>query len=180
MPYLREATDLQRKIGNDPIALADCLISLANCDCIEFSEAMPLLQETHALLRQNLKPNHPKIASIHDLLGQLSFLHGDAAEAEVAIREAVALLPQDFRPAISLSASTRRTLVESIVLQKKWDEAEVVARDAVPYSPDGIDWDLLGRINAYRGRWDTSSRAVFEGHRDATLPSISIVWRLSS
>jgi tetratricopeptide (TPR) repeat protein len=157
VPYFREAVDVYRKLGNNPVALADCLPSIAGSD----SEAIPLIREALALHRQHLGPDHPKVASNLDSLGQVLLAHGDYEEAEHVLRETVALYRKIYDASYPYHRSTRRTLAAAIVMQQKWDEAELVARQAVdPTSPDGIDWDLLGRINAYRGRWSAAAEQL--------------------
>jgi tetratricopeptide (TPR) repeat protein len=154
MPYFREATELQKKFGKNPVALADCLRALVNSDALEYAEALPSIHEAIALYRQHLGPDHPKYAGALDLLGQKLIQHGDAAEAEKAFRDTIALYRTIYDPSYPYQRSTRRSLAAAIVLQQGWDEAESVAREAGdPTSPDGVDWELLGRINAYRGRW---------------------------
>jgi tetratricopeptide (TPR) repeat protein len=155
-PYYREAIELQRNLGNNPVALADGLRSLSDCLLMEYEESVPLVREALTLHRQHLGPEHPKVASDLDGLGQVLFLHGDAAKAEQVLREAIDLYRKIYDSRFPYHRTTRRTLAEAIVLQQKWAEAEAVARD-VPYALDGVDWDLLGRINAYRGRWSEAA-----------------------
>ncbi len=157
VPYFREAVDVYRKLGNNPVALADCLPFIAGSD----SEAIPLIREALALHRQHLGPDHPKVASNLDSLGQVLLAHGDYEEAEHVLRETVALYRKIYDPSYPYHRSTRRTLAAAIVMQQKWDEAESVARQAVdPTSPDGVDWDLLGRVNAYRGHWSAAAEQL--------------------
>jgi serine/threonine protein kinase/tetratricopeptide (TPR) repeat protein len=163
VPYLREAVALRKQLGTDPVALANCMHSLA-CNIRDFplatdrEECESLHRAALALHRKHLGTDDPRIA--WDLYGQgITFvLYGKLEEAETVLREAVDRFRRVYDDAHPHQGIVRGYLATSLVLQNKWQEAESVARGAAESSPSGpVDGVLLGRINAYRGEWATAA-----------------------
>jgi tetratricopeptide (TPR) repeat protein len=159
VPYLREAVALRKQIGAEPVALANCMQSLASnlresASPTDREEAEALHREALALHREHLGSDHPRVAGDLHSFGQTLMRRGKLDEAESVLREAVDRYRTLYDYNHPHQSITRRYLATALVCQNKWQEAESVARDAAKTSPSGaLDWDLLGRINACRGEW---------------------------
>jgi len=72
IPCLREAQAIWQRLGNNPVAQADCLIRLGGTlQGSDNVEAEALVREGLALHRQHLEPNHPTVAGDMFSLGQI-------------------------------------------------------------------------------------------------------------
>ena len=153
VPYLRESLELRRQLGNDPVALADCMHWLAN-SLDDDVEAESLNRESLELHREQLGPDHPKV--VNDLfgLGQVLLKRGKFEEAETALRETVDLYRKVYDKNHPYQPVVLRLLAAALVRQGKWSEAEFVVRQAMETNPSITDYRILfGSVKAAQGEW---------------------------
>jgi tetratricopeptide (TPR) repeat protein len=155
-PYAREAVELRTQFGNDPAALADCLFVQAST--ADDEEAIPIYRQLLALHRQQLGPDHPRIANDVFHLGERLWHSGKFKEAEPVLREAVELYRKVYTEDQPQKSLVLRELVETMIRLDEWKDAESLVAQAIAKYPSIPDYGiLLGDIQAYEGHWSEAA-----------------------
>jgi serine/threonine protein kinase/tetratricopeptide (TPR) repeat protein len=157
IPYIRDCLALREKLGNDPVAIADCMFRLGSClREIDASESEMFERKALALHSKYLEPNHPKIANDTLLLGHALLLAAKPQEAEGVLQETLDryhLIYDDNHPYRQFALNF---MYGALVLQGKRSEAETRIRNAAEKYPGnpGI-MRLLSGLHVREGQWST-------------------------
>ena len=158
LPYVREAVALRKQQGNNPVALADCLHSLASM-LDDDQESESLHRESLALHRQALGPDHPKVASDLFSLGQCLLMRGKFEESEIVLKQAFDVRRLIFDKDEPYQPIVVRILAQALAAQGKWDEAESLINNELKASPSDSHYlNLLGILSAARQDWATANK----------------------
>ena len=132
LPFAREAAELYRKLGNNPIALADCLSFMAGAtQGGDRADAERFAREALELTSKNLPPDHPKVAGDIFMLGQIQLDRGHFAEAELNLRETLRLFRKIHDEKHPHRPIVMRLLGEALTKQGKQAELEAAYREEV-------------------------------------------------
>jgi eukaryotic-like serine/threonine-protein kinase len=155
---MREAVELRKQLGNDPVALASCMTHLASyLGDEESAEGESLQREALALTRRQFGPDDPRVLDELNSLGQTLMKRRKLAEAEAIFREAVDLSRRIYDRKNWMVPMVERFLVQTLALEGKGDEAEAIIRKEIEAFPsDYKAWQLRGRYEAYRGNWSAA------------------------
>ncbi len=149
-PYLREAYELKKRMGNDPVGLASAM-HLYSGFLTNAEDGERMLRDGLDLFRKHLPPGHPKTIQGVFSLGQHLLSSGKSDEAERVLREALSGFHTTHNPNHPYQSIVLRFLAEALLLQGKGDEAESVVREQVSATPThGGHQDLLYRVVAFR------------------------------
>jgi serine/threonine protein kinase/tetratricopeptide (TPR) repeat protein len=166
-PYLREAVAIQTELGDDPVALAEYMSTLACClsDKANLVEKEQLCRQALDLDRQRLGNDHPRVQGVLYGLAQCLLEQNRSEEAKAAAMEAVELGRKIFRKDNDSLRLSLDFLSNVLVTRGEWNEAEQVLRQAVADAPSsGWLWHDLARFEGRRRRWAAAtedlSRAV--------------------
>jgi tetratricopeptide (TPR) repeat protein len=152
-PFLREASELRKQLGDDPVGIADSIADLAG-SLTNHEEVLKLTQEALALYRKNLPSDHPHVVGQVFSLGQWFMFNGRFAEAEQALREALQGFRKIHDPNQPYQPIVLRFLAESLLVQGKGVEAEDLVRQQLTATPANKRYeDLLRRVVAFRSDW---------------------------
>ena len=152
-PYLREALKLRKQKGDNPVAVASLMASLA-ARSTNSEEAEQLLQDALALHQKHLAPDHPEVVGDIWGLGQQLLSSGKFEEAEETLREALQGFHKIYDPNHPFQPIVLRFLAESLLVQGKGDEAESLVRQQLAATPTNAGYsDLLARVIAFRSAW---------------------------
>ncbi len=167
-PILREATALEKEVGDDPSFLGVCMLHLASCldESGTRAEAESLMRETLTLDRKHLDPNDRQIYSDLFLLAQCLLNEGKLDEAEAAAREVL-----EFDRRVLDKNHVGRVLAVAflghvLMIRDKWDQAEIlfkegIGRISVKRQILGTAWRTQRPPRPLAGR----RRAVLSGRR---------------
>jgi serine/threonine protein kinase len=156
-PYLREAVALQRELGNDPLALADCLSRLGGTD---LKEDEKLAREALELHRKYQGDDHPNVA--YDLCWLAECLWGQnrSDEAKAFAWESVRLARKIFSKDHRKLGLFLDSLANVLIARGEWNEAESVVRQGVEDAPRSARaWGRLGDFEARRQAWPAAVEA---------------------
>ncbi len=132
LPYAREASELYRKLGNRPIALAQCLSFMAGATLDgDRAEAEKFAREALELDTTNLPPDHPSVAGDIFMLGQVQLDRGELAEAEKNLGETLRLFRKIYDEKHPHRPIVMRLLGEALMKQGKQAELEATYREEV-------------------------------------------------
>ncbi|HEX5223234.1 MAG TPA: tetratricopeptide repeat protein, partial [Verrucomicrobiae bacterium] len=152
-PYFREAYELRKQQGSDPIKIANSMSDLSST-LTNNAEALKMTQEVLALYRQHLPPDHPTIVGKAFTLGQLLMGEGQFAEAEEALREAHRGFQKIHAANQPYQGFVLRFFAASMLAQGKGDEAEAVVRKQLESTPTHAGHlDVLNRVLTFRRDW---------------------------
>jgi tetratricopeptide (TPR) repeat protein len=146
--YWREALAVRKQLGDDPVAIADCMYGLAGSlsDQREASEIMT--REVLEVYRQHLGTESPKYANALFVLGQKLAAQEKHEEAEQILRQTRDLWRKVFDANHPYQGIVLRYLLHTLSRRGKWDEVEVIIRQELEASPSsGEAWRLLGNYS---------------------------------
>jgi tetratricopeptide (TPR) repeat protein len=153
LPYAREALALRRRLGDDPLAEADCMRFVGG-KLGNTAEGEQMLRDALSTFRQNLHADHPKIASALLGLGQSLLAQEKFEEAELVMRQVYEQYQRVQDPKNPYHDIVRRFVIEALVANGKMEEAEATL---VKWSSDGhlsaTTRDRIGCLYACRKMW---------------------------
>jgi len=129
-PFLREAVTVRRGLGNDPIALADCLSSWGLAQR-PYDKAS--IREALSLYLEHLEPDHPKVGLQRFVLGEALLEDNQFEAAESELRQAMELLDKLWTNENRYRLLVRRYLARALLRQDKAREAETVLREGMEH-----------------------------------------------
>jgi tetratricopeptide (TPR) repeat protein len=151
--YVREAFELKKKSGNDPVGLATAM-HLWSSFATNRDEEEKLSRDALAMLQKNLPPGHPQTVQASFSLGQCLVKSGKYEEAERTLREALIGFHKTHDPNHPYQPIVLRFLAEALLLQGKGDEAESLVRQQLTAMPTNASYqDLLRRVIEFRSDW---------------------------
>lgn len=150
--YLRECLALRRELGTDPIALAACMRRLGQT--LGDAEGDQILQESLEIYRAERGDDDPGTISCLWAIGQRQLQRGELDKAEQTLDRTFEFYKKVYGPSYPFFGIVWRQLATALVAQGKWEAAEEVALPASQRQSGNVNqWDLLGKISAYRGDW---------------------------
>lgn len=150
--YLRESLEMRREIGTDPLAMAACMRRLGQT--LGNAEGDGLLQEALEIYRAKRGDDHPGTISCVWAIGQRQLQRGEFDKAEQSLGRTFDSYQKLQGPNHPFFGIVWRQLATALVAQGKWESAEELALPANSRaSGTANQWDLLGKISAYRGNW---------------------------
>ena len=169
-PYWREALALRKQLGDDPVAIANCMHGLAGSLGSQSEEAENLLREVLPLYRQQLGTESPKYIASLFLLGQELACRGKLEEAETILRQTHDLYRKIYDKNHPYQPIVLRYLVQVLEDRGKGDEAEALIRQQQDASLTGREYfALLGALQTYRGNWPEAAEQL--SHAVEMLPN---------
>jgi serine/threonine protein kinase/Flp pilus assembly protein TadD len=152
-PFLQEALDLKKQLGNDPVGLGTVIGFLSVCKTNN-DEIEQLNRDSLEILRTNLPPEHPKIVQATFNLGQALLNGGKFEEAERVLREAQQGFHNVHAPNHPYQAIVLRFYIESLFAQGKDEQAAAVVREQLDKAPTNASYlDLSNRVAIFRASW---------------------------
>jgi serine/threonine protein kinase/Tfp pilus assembly protein PilF len=173
LPLLREAVELRKRMGADPMLIADSMSVLARC--METpgpyaEESLALHREVLDLRLKHLPAEDSKVTNAYFGLGQTLLWRGEFAEAEAALGETFERYQKYYSPLHPFHPTVLRFLAAAMMTQGKNEEAEAVVRQAAERAPDALlFWELLGRIKSYNGDNESAVELFSKAKNDAFL-----------
>ena len=167
VPYAREAAGLYRQLGTNPVSLASCLNFLAgaNSDISNHVEAESLARESLTLFRENLEPDHPKIAAALLMLGQVQLNAGKLEEAESTFRECYDLYRKIHDKDYPHTQLASQFLALTLVRRDKAREALAISLQQAENSPSNTAaWTVVGRITVQVEGWRPAVKYFVRAH----------------
>jgi serine/threonine protein kinase/tetratricopeptide (TPR) repeat protein len=159
-PYYREAIDIEQRLGDDPVALANYTSLLACCLSGRRPEAESLYRKAIDLHRQHLGKNHPKVEADLYMLAQCLRGEDKSDEAKETATAAVELGRRILRKDHDSLRLAIALLSDILITRDEWTEAEVLLRRAVAEAPASKDLLIeLGFFEARRGHWEAAADA---------------------
>ena len=161
VPYAREAAGLYRQLGTNPVSLANCLgfLAGANSGISNYVEAESLAREALALLRDNLEPDHPRVANALLMLGQVQLHAGKLEEAESTFRQCYELYRKIYDKDYPYMPIISRFLALALLRRDKGSEAQAILLQQAENSPsNAIYWGLVGRLTAQLEGWRPATK----------------------
>jgi tetratricopeptide (TPR) repeat protein len=169
VPYLREAASIYRDLGNNPVALADCVNRIACCladASADLAESEKLYTQALVIYREHLDSGDLRVATGLFGLAQAQLKLGGPERAEPTIREAVNLDGRLLDPNHPGRLLPLELLSHVLILQGKWDEAETECRQGVQSSPTNAGFRaILAGVYARRGQWTEAADELNEAVR---------------
>ncbi|HEX5471964.1 MAG TPA: serine/threonine-protein kinase, partial [Lacipirellulaceae bacterium] len=153
--YLREAVALRRELGTDRMATASCMRRLGQT--LDDAEGDQLLQEALDIYRGERGEDYSGAISCVWAIGQKQLDRGELAKAEQSLQHTFDSYVKVYGSSHPFWGVVWRQLATALVAQEKWQAAEELAKPTngqTPLNPN--QWDLLGKISAYRGDWPES------------------------
>jgi serine/threonine protein kinase len=169
VPYLREALDLYKQLGTNPVAVANGMTSLGSAvSHTDIDEAESLLLEAIEIHRKHQGPDHPAVAGGLQTLGQVYLMAGKADQAESVLVPALDAWRKIYTPDHPQRPLVLRWVVQAMALNGKLDQTESLIRDDLQALPSNATNPryliLLGAVKATQGDWSAAivpfSRAV--------------------
>jgi serine/threonine protein kinase/tetratricopeptide (TPR) repeat protein len=155
-PYMREAVELQRRYGKDPLALAHGLRRLSGC--VDNAEAEKLLREAIAIDREHAKPDGAEIVDDEFALAQNLLSRRKFSEAEKQFRATFLGYRKLYDDNHPYQPIVLRLWAEAVFRQGKGDEAEEIVHSAVIRSPTNAGyWNVFGSVMAYRRNYSAAT-----------------------
>ena len=133
-PYLREAYELKKQMGNDPVGLASAMHLYSGC-LTNAEEDEQMLRDGLDLFRKHLPPEHPKTIQGVFSLGQRLVNSGKYEAAEPVMTEALQGFHKIHDPNQPYQSIVLRYLIYALMGQGKTNEAETELRENVTVFP---------------------------------------------
>jgi tetratricopeptide (TPR) repeat protein len=138
-PYLREAYDLKKQMGNDPVGLASAM-HLYSGFLTNVEEQEQMLRDALDLFRKHLPPEHPKTIQGVFSLGQLLVNGGKFAEAEQVMTEALQGFHKIHDVNHPYQSIVLRYLIYALIGQGKMKEAETELQKHAEAFPANVNY----------------------------------------
>jgi len=179
-PYVREALELKRQMGNDPVGLAEAKHLFARFST-SANEYEKLLREALEVFQKELPAGHPKTVQGDFSLGQALVSAGKFEEAERTLRKALHGFHKTHAPDHPYQSIVLRFLIRALIEQGKMKEAEAELCEHVETFPSNINYYLmLARFRMQHGSLVGATEAL-PGDLQAKLEKgeFSVPWAVS-
>ncbi len=141
-PYEREALELKKRMGNDPVGLAEAKHLFASFST-NADEYVKLLREALEVFQRELPAGHPHTVQGEFSLGQALVSAGKFEEAEQTLKKALDGFHKTHAPDHPYQSIVLRFLIRVLVEQGKMREAETELREHVASFPSNINYYLM-------------------------------------